>query len=36
MPASILSGDSAQHNAVLRGDALRVLEKNAGMQFAVA
>jgi len=30
----ILSGDSAQHNAVLRGDALRVLEKNSAMQFA--
>jgi ATP-dependent exoDNAse (exonuclease V) alpha subunit len=30
----ILSGDSAQHNAVGRGDALRILEKNAGMQFA--
>lgn len=30
----ILSGDSAQHNAVLRGDALRVLEENSAMQFA--
>ena len=30
----ILSGDSAQHNAVLRGDALRVLENNSAMQFA--
>ena len=30
----ILSGDSAQHNAVIRGDALRVLENNQAMQFA--
>jgi conjugative relaxase-like TrwC/TraI family protein len=30
----ILSGDSAQHNAVLRGDALRVLEENKAMPFA--
>jgi conjugative relaxase-like TrwC/TraI family protein len=30
----ILSGDSAQHNAVLRGDALRVLENTQAMQFA--
>jgi hypothetical protein len=30
----ILSGDSAQHNSVLRGDALRILEKDAGMKFA--
>jgi conjugative relaxase-like TrwC/TraI family protein len=30
----ILSGDSAQHNAVLRGDALRILEKDAGLKFA--
>ncbi len=30
----ILSGDSAQHNAVARGDALRVLENNQAMQFA--
>lgn len=30
----ILSGDSSQHNSVLRGDALRILEKDAGMQFA--
>ena len=30
----ILSGDSAQHNAVLRGDALRVLENTQSMQFA--
>jgi len=30
----ILSGDSAQHYAVLRGDALRVLENNSAMQFA--
>ena len=31
----ILSGDSAQHNAVLRGDALRILEKDAGLKFGV-
>ncbi len=30
----ILSGDSAQHNAVLRGDALRVLENNSAMKSA--
>jgi conjugative relaxase-like TrwC/TraI family protein len=30
----VLSGDSAQHGAVGRGDALRLLEKEAGMQFA--
>jgi conjugative relaxase-like TrwC/TraI family protein len=30
----ILSGDSGQHNAVLRGDALRVLENTQAMQFA--
>jgi len=30
----ILSGDSGQHNAVSRGDGLRILEKNAGLQFA--
>jgi len=30
----ILAGDSKQHNAVLRGDALRILEQDAGMQFA--
>jgi conjugative relaxase-like TrwC/TraI family protein len=30
----ILSGDSAQHNAVLRGDALRILEQEAKMPFA--
>ncbi|MGJ5813601.1 MobF family relaxase [Paludibaculum fermentans] len=30
----ILSGDSAQHNAVTRGDALRVLENSSAMQFA--
>jgi len=30
----ILTGDSAQHNAVLRGDALRILEKDAGLKFA--
>jgi len=29
----ILSGDSAQHNAVMRGDALRILEKDAGLKF---
>lgn len=31
----ILSGDSAQHNAVSRGDALRILEKDAGLKFGV-
>lgn len=30
----VLSGDSAQHNAVMRGDALRLLEVEAGMTFA--
>lgn len=30
----VLSGDSAQHGAVGRGDALRLLEQEAGMQFA--
>ena len=30
----ILSGDSAQHNAVLRGDALRVLENTQSIQLA--
>jgi len=30
----ILSADSAQHNAVTRGDALRVLENSSAMQFA--
>lgn len=30
----ILSGDAAQHNAVLRGDALRILEKDAGIKTA--
>jgi len=30
----ILSGDTGQHNAVARGDALRILEKDAGLQFA--
>jgi conjugative relaxase-like TrwC/TraI family protein len=30
----VLSGDSRQHNAVVRGDALRLLEKEAGMKFA--
>ena len=31
----ILSGDSAQHNAVLRGDALRILEKDSGLRCGV-
>lgn len=30
----VLSGDTAQHSAVGRGDALRLLERDAGMQFA--
>jgi ATP-dependent exoDNAse (exonuclease V) alpha subunit len=30
----ILAGDTGQHNAVNRGDALRILEKNAGIQCA--
>jgi conjugative relaxase-like TrwC/TraI family protein len=30
----VLSGDTAQHNAVLRGDALRILEKNAAIRTA--
>jgi conjugative relaxase-like TrwC/TraI family protein len=30
----ILAGDTGQHNAVARGDALRILEKNAGLQCA--
>ena len=30
----ILSGDTAQHRAVERGDALRLLEKHAGLQAA--
>jgi conjugative relaxase-like TrwC/TraI family protein len=30
----ILSGDTAQHNAVLRGDALRILQKDAGLKTA--
>ena len=30
----ILAGDTGQHNAVARGDALRILEKNTGLQFA--
>jgi conjugative relaxase-like TrwC/TraI family protein len=30
----ILSGDTAQHAAVTRGDALRILERNAGMKTA--
>jgi conjugative relaxase-like TrwC/TraI family protein len=28
----VLSGDTNQHNAVYRGDALRILEKDAGMK----
>src|SRR5579872_339113 len=28
----ILSGDTAQHSGVTRGDALRILEKNAGLK----
>ena len=32
--AIILSGDTAQHRAVERGDALRILEKHAGLQAA--
>jgi conjugative relaxase-like TrwC/TraI family protein len=28
----VLSGDTAQHTAVLRGDALRILEKDAGIR----
>jgi conjugative relaxase-like TrwC/TraI family protein len=31
----ILAGDSAQHNAVQRGDALRILEKDSGMRTAI-
>ena len=30
----ILSGDTAQHRAVERGDALRLLEQHAGLQAA--
>jgi conjugative relaxase-like TrwC/TraI family protein len=30
----VLSGDTAQHNAVLRGDALRILQKDAGLRTA--
>jgi conjugative relaxase-like TrwC/TraI family protein len=30
----ILGGDTKQHNAVYRGDALRILEKDAGMKTA--
>jgi ATP-dependent exoDNAse (exonuclease V) alpha subunit len=30
----VLSGDTAQHRAVERGDALRLLEKHAGLQAA--
>ena len=30
----ILSGDSGQHSAVKRGDALRILERDAGMKTA--
>ncbi|MGB6690386.1 MAG: MobF family relaxase [Terracidiphilus sp.] len=30
----ILSGDTRQHNAVYRGDALRILERDAGMKTA--
>ena len=30
----VLAGDSAQHGPVLRGDALRLLETEAGMKFA--
>ena len=31
----ILAGDSSQHNAVQRGDALRILEKDSGIRTAV-
>src|SRR5947207_4922561 len=31
----VLSGDSAQHRAVERGDSLRLLEKHAGLQASV-
>jgi hypothetical protein len=30
----VLSGDTAQHRAVQRGDALRILEKHANLQAA--
>ena len=30
----VLSGDSKQHSSVIRGDALRILERDAAMQFA--
>jgi len=30
----VLAGDSGQHKSVKRGDALRILEKNAGMKTA--
>ena len=30
----ILSGDAKQHASVVRGDALRLLQRDAGMQFA--
>jgi conjugative relaxase-like TrwC/TraI family protein len=30
----VLSGDTNQHNAVFRGDALRILEKDAGLKTA--
>jgi conjugative relaxase-like TrwC/TraI family protein len=30
----VLSGDTSQHNAVLRGDALRILQKDAGLKTA--
>jgi conjugative relaxase-like TrwC/TraI family protein len=30
----VLSGDTSQHNAVFRGDALRILEKDAGLKTA--
>lgn len=30
----VLSGDTHQHNGVLRGDALRILERNAGIRTA--
>lgn len=30
----VLAGDSAQHGSVMRGDALRLLESEAGMKFA--
>jgi len=30
----VLAGDSAQHHGVIRGDALRILERNAGLKVA--